>query len=271
MFKILIIGAHPDDCETFAGGSAALWKRRGDRVRFLSVTNGNAGHQTIPREELAARRRMEAREAAHVIGVEHEVIDNDDGLLEPTLENRLEMIRQIRTFAPDLVLTHRPADYHPDHRYTSILVQDSAFMVTVPKICPDVPYLAVNPVIAYFHDDFQKPYPFSADVAVDVDSVMDLKWEMMHAHASQFYEWVPFNEGTAAEVPAGPESRKEWLKKRWGPLFESVARKYRPTLEGIYGADRAARVRYAEAFEICEYGTRPSKGQLNRLFPVLPR
>ena len=184
MFRILIIGAHPDDCEVYAGGAAALWRKRGDRVRFVSVTNGNAGHQSVPADVLAARRRGEAEAAARVIGAEHEVLDNDDGALEPTLRVRGELIRLVRRFAPDLLLTHRPNDYHPDHRYTSVLVQDSAFLVTVPKICPDTPHLARNPVIAYLQDDFRKPCPFSPDVAIDVDAVMDRKWAMIDAHAS---------------------------------------------------------------------------------------
>jgi len=268
MSRILIVGAHPDDAEYHAGGTAALWRLRGDRVRFIAFTNGNAGHQTLQKGELAALRRSEAARAAAVIGAEHEVLDHDDGLLEPTVELRQEMIRRIRAFAPDVVLTHRPADYHPDHRYTSLLVQDSAFLVTVPKICPDVPHLERNPVIAYFHDDFQKPCPFVPDVAVDVDPAMDAKWDMLHAHASQFYEWVPFNEGRSADVPSGEGERRRWLAASLGGRFESVAAKCRALLRETYGADRGDRVRHAEAFEVSEYGARPSRENLLALFPV---
>ncbi|MBI4604591.1 MAG: PIG-L family deacetylase [Planctomycetes bacterium] len=271
MLKVLAIGAHPDDCEVAAGGTAALWRRRGDAVRFVSVTNGNAGHHTMAPAELAARRAAEAAQAAAVIGIEHEVLSNDDGRLEPTLKRRLEVIRLIRRFGPDLILTHRPNDYHPDHRYTATLVQDSAYLVTVPRICPETPHLRENPAIAYFHDRFKRPCPFVADIAVDVDPVMDLKWAMLHAHASQFYEWLPYNDGTAGSVPppeAGERARREWLERRWGPVLEAVAGQCRERLMERYGPDHAADIEFAEAFELSELGARPDRARLEAMFPL---
>ncbi|HVR75660.1 MAG TPA: PIG-L deacetylase family protein [Planctomycetota bacterium] len=267
MLKILALGAHPDDCDFVAGGCAALWTRRGDEILFVSVTNGDAGHSTMSPEALTERRRAEARAAGAVIGIEYEVLSHRDGQLLPSLENRLDMIRRIRRFAPDLILTHRPNDYHPDHRYTSMLVQDSAYMVTVPLLCPDTPHLQTNPVIAYFHDDFTKPCPFEAHVVIDVDAVMEEKWRMLHAHTSQFYEWLPVNDGTDAEVPAGAAERRTWLEKRWGPRLEEVARRYRARLVETYGLEPASRVRFAEAFEVSEYGTRPTPERVRELFP----
>jgi LmbE family N-acetylglucosaminyl deacetylase len=268
MLRVLVIGAHPDDCEFAAGGTAALWARRGDRVRFLSMTNGDAGHFAMEPAALAARRRLEAERAAAVIGVESQVLAHCDGRLEPSLENRLDLIGRIRSFAPDLILTHRPSDYHPDHRYTSILVQDSAYVVTVPLIRPDVRHLDRNPVIAYVADRFRKPLPFSADVAVDVGPVMDLKWAMLQAHASQFYEWLPYNDGSTAQVPAGDAERRRWLEARWGPLLEEAAAAFRTKLAELYSEEDAARVRFAEAFEIGEHGRQPSAEELRRLFPL---
>lgn len=268
MLKILAIGAHPDDCEAVAGGTAALWVKRGDRVRFVSMTNGNAGHQRRAPAELASIRREEARRAGQVLGIEYDILDHDDGRLEPTVAHREDLIRRIRAYVPDLILTHRPNDYHPDHRYTSILVQDSAYMVTVPLICPDTPHLRQNPVIAYFSDDFRKPCPFNADVVVDVDPVIERKWAMLHAHASQFYEWLPYNEGCEAEVPAGDEERLAWLKRWWGPRLQQVAARHREQLAMSYGADHAADVEYAEAFELSEYGGRPPSSVLRKLFPL---
>jgi LmbE family N-acetylglucosaminyl deacetylase len=270
MAKVLMVGAHPDDCDLCAGGTAALWRARGDEVKFVSVTNGSAGHHLTSGQPLAARRREEARRAGAVLRIEYEVLDHADGCLEPTLACRLEMIRLIRRFKPDLVLTHRPWDYHPDHRYTSVLVQDSAYMVTVPAICPDVPSLATNPVLAYFHDDFRKPCSFQADVAVDVDSVMELKWEMIHAHTSQFYEWLPSTDGTAAEVPAANDdrARREWLRRRWSPRLEAVAGRHLEALAFTYGMDHASDVEFAEAFEISELGSRPAREALRKLFPL---
>ena len=267
MLKILVIGAHPDDPDAMAAGTAALWLKRGDQVRFLSATNGNAGHHQLKSEELARIRKEEARRAGDVLGIVYEVLDNPDGRLEPTIERREDMIRRIRRLAPDLILTHRPNDYHPDHRYTATLVNDSAYMVTVPLICPDTPHLRTNPVIAYFADDFTKPNAFVPDVVVDIDSVMDLKWRMLHAHASQFYEWLPYNERCEAEVPSADAERLEWLKRKWGTRLESVAERSRDQLARTYGADHASDVEYAEAFEISEYGGRPTRDILRKLFP----
>src|SRR5262249_28005121 len=164
--RLLIIGAHPDDADYHAGGTAALYRAAGHIVKMVSLTNGDAGHHLLRGPELARRRKAEAAAAGTVIGADYDVLDNPDGELLPTLENRRQVIRLIRSFRPDLVLTHRPNDYHPDHRYTSQLVQDAAYMVTVPAVAPDTPHLAANPVIAYLPDDFQKPYPFRPSVVV---------------------------------------------------------------------------------------------------------
>src|SRR5262245_57541365 len=186
--RLLIVGAHPDDADFFAGGTAARYRAAGHIVKMVSLTNGDAGHHRLRGPALAERRRAEAAAAGDVIGAAYDVLDNHDGQLLPTLENRFQVIRLIRSFQPDLVLTHRLNDYHPDHRYTSQLVQDAAYMVTVPPICPDTPHLSVDPVIAYMPDQFQKPYPFQPAVAVDVTSVFDQLVAMLHCHQSQFYE-----------------------------------------------------------------------------------
>src|SRR5437588_5450778 len=184
--RLLIIGAHPDDADYAAGGPAALYRAAGHVVKMVSLTNGDAGHQTLRGAELARRRRGEAAASGAVIGADYDVLDNHDGGLLPTLENRAQVIRLIRSFRPDLVLTHRPYDYHPDHRYTSQLVQDAAYMVTVPAVVPETPRLAANPVIAYLPDDFQKPYPFTPTVALDVGKAEERIVDMLHCHTSQF-------------------------------------------------------------------------------------
>jgi LmbE family N-acetylglucosaminyl deacetylase len=265
--KVLVFGAHPDDCDLHAGGSAALWSRRGDSVRFVSVSDGGAGHYEMDRAALVERRRIEARRAASVIGIEYEIMGIPDGQVVPSLENRLKVIREIRSYRPDLVVTHRSNDYHPDHRYTSMLVQDSAYMVTAPLVCPEVAHLDRNPVIAYVYDDFTKPTRSQIDVAVDIDRVIDLKWDMLHAHASQFYEWLPFNKGILDEVPADDAARKSWLRKRWTHSLQRAVEPSKDKLTEIYGAERAARIQFAEAFEVCEFGRQPSPGELFELFP----
>src|SRR5579884_6894 len=171
--RILVFGAHPDDPDASAGGVAALYGRQGHQVKFVSLTNGDAGHHEIGGVGLARRRYAETQAVANVLGLaEYQVLDNHDGELEPTLANRRQVIRIIREFEPDLILSPRPNDYHPDHRYTSILVQDAAYMVTVPNIVALTDHLRKNPVIAYVSDTFRKPYPFSPDVVVDVTEAM---------------------------------------------------------------------------------------------------
>ena len=262
--NVIAFGAHPDDCDQRAGGSAAKWAALGHRVRFVSVTNGDAGHQTEGGGALAARRRAEAREAGRRIGIEYITLDNHDGELLPTLKPREDIIRQIRQWNADLVLAPRPNDYHPDHRYTGALVQDAAYMVVVPNIAPDTPALRRNPVFMYFQDGFQRPNPFRPDVAVAIDDVIEKKIDMLDAHVSQFYEWLPWVAGNLESVPKGAAERRQWLaKSRTGQPSPAV----REALLKWYGPEKAGAVQYAEAFEICEYGTRPDEAMIRRLFP----
>src|SRR5687768_11527326 len=260
--NVIAFGAHPDDCDQRAGGSAAKWAALGHRVRFVSVTNGDAGHQTEGGGALAARRRAEAREAGRRIGIEYVTLDNHDGELLPTLKPREDIIRQIRQWNADLVLAPRPNDYHPDHRYTGALVQDAAYMVVVPNITPDTPALRRNPVFLYFQDGFQRPNPFRPDIAVAVDDVIEKKVDMLDAHVSQFYEWLPWVAGNLETVPKGAAERRQWLAKtRTGPPSPAV----REALNKWYGPEKGNAARHAEAFEICEYGTRPNEEMIRKL------
>ena len=265
--NVIAFGAHPDDCDGRAGGTAAKWAALGNKVRFVSVTSGDAGHQSQGGGALAARRRAEAREAGNRIGVDYITLDNHDGELLPTLEVRQQVIRLIREWNADLVLSPRPVDYHPDHRYTGILVQDAAYMVTVPNICPDTPALRKNPVFLYFQDGFQKPNSFAADIAVSIDDMIDKKMSMLDAHVSQMYEWLPWHAGKLDLVPGDPAARLAWLKKQRAMEPNAVVRE---ALAKWYGPEAEKQIRYAEAFEICEYGARPGAEDLRRLFPFLP-
>lgn len=264
---ILVIGAHPDDCEFRCGGVAALWAERGYRVRFLSVTDGGAGHHEMGGAPLVQRRAAEAAAAAAVIGIESRILPIPDGHLEPKLDYRLMLIRAIREFGADLIVTNRPNDYHPDHRYTSLLVQDSAFLLMVPHVAPEMPPLQRNPVILYWSDGFRKPIPFQPDLVIDIDQAMERKIATLHCHASQVYEWLPWLAGRLDSVPVGDTARLAWLRQ-W---YESrhtppIADRYRPQLLVRYGAERGAAVRQAEAFEVCEYGSPLSEDQTARLF-----
>jgi LmbE family N-acetylglucosaminyl deacetylase len=267
---LLVIGAHPDDAEYKAGGLAALYRRGGHEVRFVSVTDGGAGHHLAPGPDLVRRRRAEAEAAAATVGLRYDVWDHPDGGLEPSLARREQVIRLVRSFRPDLVLTHRPNDYHPDHRATAQLVQDAAYLLTVPAVCPDTPHLRRDPVIAYLSDDFTHPYPFDPTVVLDVADVWAEKVAMHHAHASQFYEWLPYNGGYEAEVPATDEARRAWLSGRLAALSARLADRFRDRLFETYGPVRGAHVTFVEAFEGSEYGAPLDEAARARLFPFLP-
>lgn len=265
--RIIVFGAHPDDCELDAGGTAARWAQLGHKVKFVSVTNGDIGHHQMAGAILARRRTAEVQKCAEILGITTEVLDIHDGELMPTLENRRTITRKIREWRADVVIAHRPNDYHPDHRYTGILVQDAAFMVIVPSFCPDVPALRKNPVFLYSEDSFRRPNPFQPDVVVPIDSVLDKKVAAIDALASQFYEWNPWLSGYLDEVPAGKAERLAWTRKHAEKRYGEVADRFRKQLVAELGEARGKGVKAAEAFEICEYGSQPSKDELARLFP----
>ena len=264
--NIIIIGAHPDDPDK-VGGCAYKWTQAGHNVMMVSVTNGDAGHQSIKAAELAKIRREEARKAGEVIGIKYITLDNHDGQLMPTYENRLQIIRVIREHNADLVIFPRPYDYHPDHRYTGVLVLDAAYMVTVPTILPEVPHLKRNPMFLFMSDGFIHPEPFNADVAIDIDDVIEKKMDMYHQHTSQMYEWLPFNRGNLEQVPAGEKERRVWLgETRKGG---SDATPYRTKLIELYGMEKGSTIKYCEAFQDSGYGVKLTKENLKTYFPFL--
>jgi LmbE family N-acetylglucosaminyl deacetylase len=266
--RLLILGAHPDDAEIKAGGLAARYRALGREVKMVSATRGDAGHHRLAAAELTRVRRAEAAAAAALIGATSEVWDFPDGSLQPTLELRQQVIRELRAWRPDLVLTHRPNDYHPDHRALGQAVQDASYMVTVPLVVPEVPALRRDPVVAYLRDDFTRPYPFSADVALDVGPHVGLIVAMLACHASQVFDWLPYNMRMEAEVPAGDAERLEWLLRQYKKRQSGLAERMREPLTVAYGPERAARVEFVEAFEVSEYAKAPDEAELRRLFPV---
>ena len=268
--RIIVFGAHPDDAEYKAGGTGAKWARLGHHVKLVSVTNGDIGHWQMAGGPLAQRRAAEAKAAAKVLGVTSEVLDIHDGELLPTLEYRKLITKVIREWKADIVIAHRPWDYHPDHRYVGVLVQDAAFMVTVPFFCPDIPPLKKNPIFLYSSDGFRKPYPFNPDVAVSLDDAFDTKVDAIHELPSQAYEGgANGSEEHVSNVPPERDAaaRKAWLKARWSNRQSAEANQARDVLIRLYGEERGKAVKYAETFEICEYGSRPNAEELKRLFP----
>ena len=270
--RIICFGAHPDDNEFRAGGVAAMWAAQGHHVKFVSTTNGDIGHWGSAGGPLAQRRTAEVERCAEIFGIETEVLDIHDGEIMPTLENRRTIVRLIREWRADIVMCHRPNDYHPDHRYTAILVQDAGYMVTVPYFCPNVPYLRRNPVFLFYQDRFQKPNPFAADIAVGIDRVIDKKLDAAVALASQTLEGgCNGNERLYPENdPDKRKAREQEVRQRFDGRFASTADQFRKELAGWYGQERAKKIKYAEVFEICEYGRRPSKQEIRKLFPFFP-
>lgn len=260
MKQILCIGAHPDDCEGSVGGTALLLRALGHNVRFVSVTDGARGHflpEYLDNPTLLIERRLaESVEAARIADVEFATLGIRDGDVYVDLESTEAMIRMIRStgepgHGPDLVLCNRPCDYHRDHRYTAQLVIDASYMLTVPFICPDVPALDSMPIFAYWQDRFTESGAFRPDVCVPIDSVIETKVDMMIAHESQYLEWLPFNSNPSAY--SGPLTRDE--------VRPNIAGRSRRTAERF--ADHLPpNTQYAEAFQICEYGSVPSKDEL---------
>lgn len=266
--KVIVIGAHPDDCELGAGGLAALYVTQGHAVKFVSLTNGDKGHQDMGGGPLARRRYEEAMEAGKRLGVSYEILDIHDGELLPTLENRLEVIRLIREWNADIVISHRPNDYHPDHRNAAILVQDASYMVIVPNMLSSVPPLRKNPVFLYMRDRFQRPNPHRPDIVVNIEPVFAKKLDAIDAHVSQFYEWLPWTSGRLDQVPSRPGERKKWLENWVTPRY-AVTDEIGAALIKWYGTQKASGIKMAETFEVTEYGSQPNEAEIRRLFPML--
>lgn len=267
--RVIAVFAHPDDAEFKMGGTAALMAKMGHEVKFVSITNGDAGHHEIGGGPLANRRRAETQEVIDRLGIkEYVVLDNHDAELLPHLHIRQQVIREIRKWDADVVLGLRTNDYHPDHRYAGVLVMDAAYMVVVPNVTPDTPPLTKNPVFLYMQDGFRHPYPFQHDITVAIDEVFEQKMYALDAHESQVYEWTPWVGGFLDQVPQDKDARFEWLKGAFSNWMQ-VSPAARASLEKWYGKDKAARVRFAESFEIAEYGHQPTEEEIRRIFPML--
>lgn len=271
---ILIVGAHPDDGESNAGGTAALWRRRGDEVRFVSVTDGRRGHYDQrfaddPRE-LIARRRAESLAAADVIGASYGDVGAPEGPGIDDTEYELRLMREIRLFGPspgtgpDLVVTHRPLDHPRDHRLVSQLTIDACGLAALPLVDPDTPPLRRTPPIAYWFDDYTEVSAFRPDAIVSIDSVLREKTALVGAHASQVFEWVPYYRGILDQVPSDPRSRLAWLEETQVQPMAALVRA--ACVESFHSA--LPHGRCAEAFQVSQYGRSLSESELKRLFPM---
>jgi LmbE family N-acetylglucosaminyl deacetylase len=268
--RVIAFGAHPDDCELDAGGVAAKWAQRGAEVKFVSTTNGDIGHFKMAGGPLARRREQEVQKCADIFGVETEVLDIHDGELMPTLENRKTFVRLIREWNADIVLSHRPYDYHPDHRYTGELAHDAAVMVVAKNFMPLTEALDQNPIFLHMEDGFEKPYPFQPDIVVGFDQVAEKKWQCVHSMPSQFGDAGSWQAQTNPKVPDDPEARQQFLVNTVKEESAGVADEFRDRLVELYGEERAQEIEYAEAFELGQYGRQVSIERLKELFPTGP-
>jgi len=268
--SILCFGAHPDDCDFRFGGAAMLYRALGHRVVFVSVTNGDTGHFSQGGGPLARRRRDEALASAGVADIEYRVLDIHNGELVATPAVRALVIAIMREVKADLVLCHRENDYHPDHRAVGTVVQDAAYLVTVPNVAALTPHLQRPPVLGYYYDGFRLPSPYVPHIAIDTDPVIERKIDMGCCHESQVFEWLPFNGGTLDQVPNDPAARRAWFAERHRKRFEAIAESARETLLALYGPERGRQVRTAETVMVSEYGRPLPPAQYRELFPFLP-
>jgi LmbE family N-acetylglucosaminyl deacetylase len=234
---------------------------------FLSMTNGCSGHHIAPGPALTARRFNETQAVSKLTGIEYKMTDIPDGSLTTDLRYRDLLMREIRSFLPDIIFTHRPYDYHPDHRSAAVLVMDCSYLAMVPHVVPDSPPLKKRPFIFNMHDRFSFPVPFVPDAVVSIDDVMDQKTAMLNCHVSQVYEWLPWVENYSDEVPPeqDPEARLQWLRKHLHNHGPAISGKYREILEKRYGTRD---ILACEAFQLCEYGAQAGQEELDRLFPL---
>lgn len=264
---IAYIGAHPDDAEIKFGGTAIKYLNHGHKITFVSLTNGDAGHQKLTRKKLAARRLKEAQAVSHAFGIDYVIWDQHDGELEASIANRTRLISLIRELKPNMIVTHRDCDYHADHRATARLVLDSAYLVAVPSISPNAQALDYNPVIVHHQDKFVKPQSFNPNITVDISNVIDKKMEMISLHESQLYEWLPWIEGyykDAKELDRSkPNEVNAFLKKRCGYPTKSMP--FYEKIESVIGKGNVPK--HTESFEISEYGGELNKNNLKDFFP----
>jgi LmbE family N-acetylglucosaminyl deacetylase len=265
--RVIAFGAHPDDAELKASGVAALWAAQGAKVKFVAMTNGDVGHFSSAGGPLAKRRKAEVAECARILGIENQVLDVHDGELVPSLDNRKAVARLIREWQADIVLGHRPYDYHPDHRYTGVILDDTAVVVVAPFFTPDTPATLRNPVYMYYSDAFLKPYPFDPTMVVSIDAAADKKWQCVSAMPSQFGDKDSWQGRTLPGVPQDDGARQAYLLDQVKQRSAAVADKYRERLIALYGQERGSKVHYAEAFELSQYGRQAPVEELKGLFP----
>jgi LmbE family N-acetylglucosaminyl deacetylase len=226
--NVLFVGAHPDDIETFAGGTAARYRDRGDQLFFCVTTNGNVGSSTLPPDEIADIRYHEASEGADVFGAELIWLGFEDEFLIDSQETRMSIIDAIRIARPDVVFCHWRQDYNPDHSISGMIVDECLHMAGVPNIKTGaVPTDHIPPL--YFMDTMAG-IGFEPELYVDISSVFDRKVEAVRKHASQnlwMKDLFGYEMESFLEIPARFRGLQAGVKMaeafrpsyRWGRMF----------------------------------------------------
>ena len=281
--KILAIGAHQDDNEFRVGGMTVKWKKAGHEVRFLSLTNGCGGHHLLSKEETVSTRAKESAAVAEYLGIRYDIwTDQDDCVLVADLATRHRLMRYIREFSPDVIITHRTNDYHADHRAAALLVQDASYLLTVPHACPDVPAMRKMPVILFYEDQFSEP-PFRVRYVAGIDEELEAKMHVAHLNKSQVYEWLPYTH--EMKLPVTDEEKRTVLwgmeitedttdeevleqKHGYAVRFAKTAARFRRELIEKYGEEKGRKIRFAEAFGLSEYGRQPTLELEKMLFEL---
>lgn len=265
--RIIIIGAHPDDCELNAGGLAIKLIEKGHKVKFVSMTNGNKGHHLYSAEEIEKIRRKEAQLVQVKIGCDYEMLDNNDGELLNSIEQRDKVIELIREWKADIVITHPEYDYHPDHRNTALIVQDAAFMVTVPLYLPSVPYLKDNPLFLYMLGRIENPNREFIEIVVDITPQITEKALVLESHYSQFFEWLPWiNQEDIGHVDITDFNSRITYLEEFIKTRNRVTPNSQAAIERFYGKEHQAEA--IEKFEICPFGKKTTCEELREILPV---
>lgn len=265
--RIIIIGAHPDDCEIIAGGSTIKLLEQGHAVKFVSLTNGNKGHHILTSKQIEEVRGKEVQQVRDQFNLAYEVLDYNDGELVANLESRDQVIKLIREWKADIVITHPPYDYHPDHRNTSTIVQDAAFLVTVPLAVPSTPYLRDNPLFLYMLGRLHNPYKENTEIVVDIAPVLERKVQMLSAHNSQFFEWLPWIDKIKEEVPQDKAGKTTYLTN-YITKRNQVIKQDKEAIKKWYGKKYIRTISTVERFEYCPFGRKVTDEELKTLFPV---
>ncbi|MFZ0532380.1 MAG: PIG-L deacetylase family protein [Anaerolineales bacterium] len=196
----MAISAHPDDNEFTCVGTLARWAGLGTRVVYVLCTSGDVGidEPDMTREKATQIREAESLEAARIAGVNQVVfLREPDGLLQPTLELRKKLVREIRRHRPEVIITGDPtmvwsgSDYinHPDHRAAAMAALDATFPAAgQPNLFEELAQegLTAHKVRKVYAQVWEK-----ADVFVNIEDTMDLKIAALRAHKSQLKDWDP--------------------------------------------------------------------------------